>query len=223
MVFGSYWFSSYFHLVLFQRRDHSRQSLEPEDWRVSGEYSSVKKGGIDKATLILKGDSSFSYKVSTEMRGIVTFNGRWHLKKDTVILSVTDPFKDDSLLKKERVISKNSDRNRIRIFVQDTVPFTLAKVFINDSSSATSLDDSAQSFLKDKIKKVVVRYRGMKDRNFVISSILCEDVTVLICDKLFFPSIYLMPILKWLVYKEGLVPLQASNKPFKEVYIRVSH
>jgi hypothetical protein len=184
---------------------------------LTGEYSLVNKALIDKSKLILKVDSSFSYKIMTETRGAVFFKGFWHFKNDTVILNVTDPFKDDSLIQKERVICKSGDRNRIRILVQDSIPFTLAKVFVNDGS-AIDLDDSAQAFVRNKIRKVIIKYQGMRERIFVINPSVCKDITILLYDKLFLPSIYLMPIRKWLVKKNGLVPLHENNIPYKEVY-----
>lgn len=184
-----------------------------------GSYVLSKKNISDKTSVVLNHDSTFSYRVTTELRGDALFYGYWHLKEDTVVLRITRPFDDDSLIKKERVICKNvllpSNTNRITVLEEDTVPFTLAELFINDDDTPVVLDDHAQAILKTEIKKVRIKYQGIADRQFLLGSTECNDFTVLLYDRQFIPSIYLIPIRKWLVQKNGLLPLDEHNQPFK--------
>src|ERR1700744_4525418 len=121
-----------------------------------GKYALSKKGNVDKSGFTLNRDSTFSYAVSTELRGSVVFYGYWRLKGDTLVLKITRPFDDDSLIKKERIICKNaslpSNTNRITVVEEDTVPFTLAQLFINDDDTPIALDDHAQATVKREIK-----------------------------------------------------------------------
>ncbi len=190
--------------------------------KLSGEYTSRKQNMIDKSVLVLNNDSTFYYRINTDLRGSTLLHGNWRLKRDTVILRIMEPFNDDSLIKKEKVICKLSASNKITVIVQDSVPFTLAKVFINDADTPIELDDHAQAYVKDNIYKVRVQYQGIASREFSISHNSCNDVTVMIYDKQFIPSIYLIAIRKWIVQKRGLIPLNESNLPFKnDIYYKV--
>ena len=187
--------------------------------RLYGKYASSKKSSVDKSDFTLNRDSTFSYAVSTELRGYAVFYGYWCLKGDTLLLRITKPFDDDSLIKKERIVCKNaslpSGIYRITVVEEDTVPFTLAQLFINDDDTPVALDNHASAIVKRQIKKVRIKYQGIEDRKFVLNSTDCNDFTVLLYDKQFIPSIYLMPIRKWLVRKNGLLPLDEHNQLFK--------
>ena len=185
---------------------------------LSGKYVSCKKGNFDNASFILNRDSTFSYQVATELRGNATFYGHWHLRKDTIVLKIVKPFDDDSLIKKEYVICRDTilpdNSSRITIIQEDTVPFILAKLFINDNDTPVALNVRAQAILKSEIKSVRIKYQGLKDREFLLNSTRCNDFIVMMYDKQFIPMIYLIPIRKWLVRKNGLLPLDENNHPY---------
>jgi hypothetical protein len=185
-----------------------------------GKYISEIKG-LEWDGLTLDSDSSFTYKFVSELRGRNVYRGLWHLKKDTLFLKVTNPFSDDSLIKKDKIICQKGDSNRIRVFVRDSIPFSLASVFINDSAKAISLNDN-QAVLNCKIKKIVIRYSGMRDREFILNTIECNEITVVISDSLWIPRPYLAFSRKYLVRRHGLIPLHDQNKPYKGLYIKQS-
>ena len=104
---------------------------------------------------------------------------------------------------------------------RDSIPFSLASVFINDSAKAISLNDN-QAVLSCKIKKIVIRYSGMRDREFILNTIECNDITIVISDSLWIPLPYLAFSRKYLVRRHGLIPLHDQNKPYKDLYIKQS-
>ncbi|MEO8117629.1 MAG: hypothetical protein ABI653_08250, partial [Bacteroidota bacterium] len=103
------------------------------------------------STLNLNSDSTFFYNIFSELQ-IDTFSGNWHVVKDTLLLKITNPINDDSLLKTEKVISKKNpligaDKNKLSVLVQDSVPFTIATIFINSNQSPISLDSHGEAIV----------------------------------------------------------------------------
>lgn len=178
---------------------------------------------MSSSILQLNRDSTFSYSLFSELQKD-TFAGNWYVMKDTLLLKITSPFNDDSLLKTERIISKinpmiSSGKNRLKVLVQDSIPFTIATVFINNNQPPINLDSNGEAIVNDKIYKVKIQYQNITSRIFTINSNANNDFTIFIYDKAFIPLNYLSPIRKWIVKGENLLPLDENNKPFKnEVY-----
>ena len=102
--------------------------------KISGIYAPAQKRTRNSiSNLNLNSDSTFIYSIYSELQ-IDTFSGNWHVIKDTLLLKITNPINDDSLLKTEKVIGKKnpligSGKNKLSVLVQDSVPFTISTIF----------------------------------------------------------------------------------------------
>lgn len=191
--------------------------------KLSGLYTPVQKSSMASSILQLSSDSTFSYTLFSELQKD-TFIGNWHVVKDTLLLNITYPFNDDSLIKPERIISKTNPsislgKNKLKILVQDSIPFTIAMVFVNDNPSPVKLGNWGEVIVGGKIDKVRIQYQNIKTRAFTLKSNVNNDFTILLYDKAFIPLNYSSPIRKWIIQRGKLLPLDENNLPFKnQVY-----
>lgn len=191
--------------------------------KLLGTYAPMQKHSMSSSILELNNDSTFSYGIFSELQKD-TFKGNWKVMKDTLLLKITKPFDDDSLLKEERIISKTNPsislgENRLKILVQDSIPFTVATVFVNNNQSPIKLNSHGEAIVNGKIEKVRIQYQNIKPRMFTVNSTVNNDFTILLYDKAFVPLNYLSPIRKWIIKRGKLLPLDKNNKPFKnELY-----
>lgn len=187
--------------------------------KLAGIYTPVQNDSTGSSTLHLNSDSTFSYMIFSELQKD-TFSGNWYVMKDTLLLKITSPFNDDSLLKAERAISKTnssvpSGKNKLKVLVQDSIPFTVATVFINNDQIPINLDANGEAIVNDEIYKVKVEYQNIEPRTFTISQNANNDFTIFIYDKAFIPLNYLSPVRKWIIRGKNLLPLHKNNRPFK--------
>lgn len=188
--------------------------------KLAGSYVPLQGNAFYSSALKLNNGSTFSYTIFSELQRD-TFQGNWYVQKDTLILKITVPFNDDSLLKKEKVISKSNSSippgvNMLKVFEQDSIPFTVAKVFINDDQFPANLDSNGEAMVNNKINRIKITYQDITPRIFTINSSVNNDFTIYLYDKIFIPLNYLTPIRKWVIIRNSITPLDENNLPYNK-------
>ncbi|MEO7209394.1 MAG: hypothetical protein ABIY35_00495, partial [Chitinophagaceae bacterium] len=106
-------------------------------------------------------------------------------------------------------------KNKLRVLVQDSVPFTIATIFINNNQSPIDLDSNGEAIVDNNITNVKIQSQNIKPRIFNINSAINNDFTIFLYDKEFIPISYLSSVRKWIIQRGKLLPLDENNKPFK--------
>ena len=183
--------------------------------RLSGIYMPLQNRSSNNSSLQLHSDSTFSYTLFSELQKD-TFIGKWHVIRDTLVLKTISPINDDSLLKAEMVVSKRnpsigSGKNKIKILVQDSIPFTVAKVFVNNDQVAIGLNNHGEAIVDANLDQIRIQYQGIRPRIFAVNSAKDNDFTIFLYDKAFVPLNYLSPIRKWIIKGRNLLPLNGRD------------
>jgi hypothetical protein len=192
--------------------------------KLQGIYIPGRKHSISYTSLQINNDKTFSYTLLSELQRD-TLTGNWLLKKDTILLHIVSPINDDSIIKPEKVISRkdlllSNGQIRLRIYVQDSTPFTLADVFINRNSTAQHLNNNGETMINGHVNTIRVEFQNLRPRIFIINSEINNDFTILIYDKAFVPVRYLTPVRKWIKRNKAIVPLNQNNIPFKNEFYK---
>lgn len=154
-----------FIILLAWKADKSRD--------ISGLYGECEKGFLVCEQLLLKQDSTFKYALFYDVGGWRIWNGKWIIKRDTLILNTYDQpnYKLNTI---SESIIQDTTYKTIQVYNND-IPATNADIDINDGELLLKLDFFGQIKIPKNIKP-----RKIKIHNSNWSDCILEDSVFLV-------------------------------------------
>jgi len=177
-------------------------------------YSESNKIGPDAFEITLNSDSTFLFVGWSDVLGENKINGKWTIKKDTLLLMQESQESNDFI----KIIEKtNNELSGIRIKVLDentNESLIGSEIYINNVETPYIIGLEDEIYIQNEnIRNLIVKYLHI-DKYMTITNTKANDFSILInFNKIKLEVFHLND--KWLIKRGKLIPLNEKNEKIK--------